>query len=83
MDTMFECMNALIAGHGKAADKVTSLITNSNTGRTSSSTKRNKKKCMNCRKHVFNKPEDCYELETNASKHWPGWKLAKNASAPV
>jgi hypothetical protein len=32
MDMMFERMNVLIAGHGKAADKVTAPIINSNTG---------------------------------------------------
>ncbi len=32
MDTMFERMNALITGHGKAGDKVTAPITNSSTG---------------------------------------------------
>jgi hypothetical protein len=48
MEMMFKRMNALIAGHGKAADKVTAPPTNSNTCRASSSTKRNRKKCMNC-----------------------------------
>jgi hypothetical protein len=38
MDAMLECMNALIAGHGKAVDKVTATIPNSNTGHTSSTT---------------------------------------------
>ncbi len=71
---MFERMNALIAGHGRAADKVTALLANSNTGHAISSTKRNQKKCTNCRKYVFHKPEDCYKLKTNTSKHLPGWK---------
>ncbi len=66
MDMMLERMNALIAGHGKVADKVTALLANSNTGHASSSTKRNRKKCTNCGKHIFHKPEDCYELKTNA-----------------
>jgi hypothetical protein len=83
MDTMFECMNALIADHSKAADKINAPPANNYTGHTSSSTKRNRKKCTNCGKHIYHKLEDCYELKTNASKHWPGWKLAKNASAPV
>ncbi len=72
MDTMFECMNALIPSHSKAADKVTAPITNSNTGRAPSTTNRNKKRCMNCGKLVFHKPETCYELKTNPSKHYPG-----------
>ncbi len=83
MDLMFECMNALIVGHGKAADKVNAPPANSNSGHAFGSMKRNRKKCTNCGKHVFHKPEDCYELKTNASKCWPGWKLAKNTSAPV
>ncbi len=83
MDTMFEHMNVLIAGHGKVVDKVTAPLANSNTGRASSSTKCSRKRCTNCRKHVFHKLEDCYKLETNPSKRWPGWKSAKNASAPV
>ncbi len=53
MDGMFECMNALIAGHGKAADKVTATIPNSNTGHTSSTTNGKKKKCANFGKLVF------------------------------
>jgi hypothetical protein len=35
MDTMFEHMNALIVGHGKAVDKVTALPANKNTRRAS------------------------------------------------
>jgi hypothetical protein len=76
-------MNALIAGQSKAVDKVTAPITNSNTGHASSTTNCNKKRCTNCRKVAFHKPETCYELKTNASKRYPGWKLSKNASAPV
>ncbi len=72
MDAMFERINALIAGCGKAVDKVTATIPNSNTGHASSTTNRKKKKCMNCGKLVFHKPETCYELETNVSKHYPG-----------
>ncbi len=83
MDAIFECMNALIAGQGKAADKVTATIPNSNTSHASSTTNRKKKQWANCRKLVFHKPETYYELETNASKHYPGWKLCKIASAPI
>jgi hypothetical protein len=50
MDMMFECMNALIASHGKEADKVTAPPANNNTGCTSSNMKRNRKKCTNCKK---------------------------------
>jgi hypothetical protein len=45
MDGMFERMNALIAGHSKAADKEYAPPTNSNRGRGSGGTKRKKKKC--------------------------------------
>jgi hypothetical protein len=44
MDAMFECMNALIAGHGKAADNFTATLPNSNTGPASSTTNCNKKR---------------------------------------
>jgi hypothetical protein len=71
MGAMFEHMNALIAGHGKAADKVTATIPNSNTGCTSSTTKRKKKRSENCRKLIFHKPETCYKLKTNTSKRYP------------
>ncbi len=66
---MFECINALVAGHSKAADKVYAPPANNNTVCASSSSKCNRKKCTNCRKHVFHKPEDSYELKINASKH--------------
>jgi hypothetical protein len=77
MDTMFECMNVLIMGHGKAADKVTATIPSSNTGCVPSTTNCNKKRYTNCRKLIFHKPETCYKLKTNASKHYPGWKHAR------
>ncbi len=83
MGTMFERMNVPIVGHGKAADKVTAPITNSNTGRAPSTTNWNKKRCKNCGKLIFHKPETCYKLKTNASKSYPGWKSSKNTSAPV
>ncbi len=83
MDTMLERMNALIAGHGKAADKVTAPLTNSHTGNAPSTTNCHKKRCVNCRKLIFHKPETCYKLKSNASKCYPGWKSCKNASAPV
>ncbi len=53
MDRMFECMNALIAGHSKAADKVTAPLTNSNTGSAPSTMSGIRKRCMNCRKFIF------------------------------
>jgi hypothetical protein len=83
MDAMLERMNALIAGLGKAADKPTAKLPNSNTGTASNTTNRWKKVCTNCGKLVFHKPQTCYKLESNASKHYPGWKSSKVASATV
>ncbi len=83
MDAMLEHMNALIAGQGKATDKVTATIPNSNTGQASNTTNHKKKVCTNCRNLVFHKPQTCYELEANASKRYPGWKLSKVDSAMV
>jgi hypothetical protein len=83
MDAMFERMNALTTGQGKVADKVTTTIPNSNTGQASNTTNHKKKVCMNSRKLVFYKPQTCYELESNASKHYPGWKSSKVDSAMV
>jgi hypothetical protein len=83
MDAMLERMNALITGQGKAADKATAMIPNSNTGKASNITNRGKKVCTSCRKLVFHKPQTCYELESNASKRYPGWKSSKVSSAMV
>jgi hypothetical protein len=58
MDMMFERMNALVAGHGKAAEKVTAPPATHITVRATSSLRRNKKKCTNCRKHVFHKSKE-------------------------
>ncbi len=79
MDMMFEHMNVLIAGHGKAADKVTAPLANSNTDSTPITTRG----FTNCGKFIFHKPASCYKLKTNANKHYPGWKLSKIASAPT
>jgi hypothetical protein len=43
INAMLECMNALIAGHGKAADKPTATVPNSNTGKASNTTNCGKK----------------------------------------
>ncbi len=80
---MLERMNALIAGQGMAADKVTATIPNSNTGQVSNTKNCKKKVCANCKKLVFYVPQTCYELESNASKRYPGWKLSKVNSATV
>jgi hypothetical protein len=83
MDTMSECMNALIAGQGKVVDKPTAMVPNSNTGQAPNTANRKKKVCTNCGKLVFHKPQTCYKLESNASKRYPGWKSSKVASAMV
>jgi hypothetical protein len=72
MDAMLEHMNVLIAGQGKAVDKVTATIPNSNTGQASNITNCKKKVCTNCGKLIFHKLQTCYELEANASKRYPG-----------
>jgi hypothetical protein len=43
MDAMLECMNALIAGQGKAADKPTATVPNSNQGNAPNTANRKKK----------------------------------------
>jgi hypothetical protein len=83
MDTMLEHMNALIAGQGKAGDKPTARVPTSNTGQTPNTANRKKKVCTNCRQLIFHKPQTCYELESNASKRYPGWKSSKVASMTV
>ncbi len=78
MDAMFERMNAILTGTGKGQDKETTPPAgNVNPGNSNGGTKRNKKKCPHCGKHVFHKPADCYELEANASKRWTEWKSVK------
>jgi hypothetical protein len=83
MDAMLWYMNALITGQGKAVDKVTATIPNSNTGQASNTMNRKKKVRTNCGKLIFHKPQTCYELESNASKHNPGWKSSKVDGAMV
>ncbi len=72
MDAMLECMNALIAGQGKATEKSTATVLNSNTDQAPNTANRKKKVCTNCGKLVFHKPQTCYKLESNASKCYPG-----------
>jgi hypothetical protein len=61
-DMMLECMNALIASQGKAADKPMAAVPNINTGKASNTMNCGKKVCTNCEKLVFHKPQTCYEL---------------------
>ncbi len=80
MDVMMEQMNALIAGHGKAADKENTPPVKDNAHSSTRGTKQNRKKCIHCGKHMFHKSVICYELEANASKRWTGWKSVKDDS---
>ena len=77
LDAILERMNALIAGQDKAADKVTAMIPNSNTGQASNTANHKKKVCTNCGELVFHK------LEANTSKRYPGWKSSKVDSATI
>jgi hypothetical protein len=78
MEAMFERMNAIVGSHGKAADKENMPPTLGNTGSSTGGTKRIRKKCSHCGKHVFHKSADCYELKANTSKRWTGWKSVKD-----
>ncbi len=79
IEAMFEQINAIVGGQCKAVDKENTPLAASNTGKSTGGTKRNRKKCTHCRKHVFHKPSNCYELEANKSKRWTGWKSVKDA----
>jgi hypothetical protein len=79
MEAMFEQINAIVGAQCKAVDKENTPPAIGNTGKCTSGTKRNKKKCTHCGKYVFHKPSDCYELEANTSKRWKGWKSVKDA----
>ncbi len=77
MDMMFKRMNALVAGHGKAVDKVTAPPPTSQQQHSAclKQLKVQQKEVLKLRKAFSHKLEDCYKLKTNASKRWPGWKF--------
>ncbi len=83
MEAMFEQINAIIGGQCKAVDKENTPPAAGNTGNSTVGTKRNRKKCTHCRKHVFHKPSNCYKLEANKSKCWMGWKSVKDAGVAL
>ncbi len=83
MDATMEQMNAPVAGHGKVADKENTPPVKDNAHSGTRGTKRNRKKCIHCGKHVFHKSVDCYELKANASKRWTGWKSVKDNSGAL
>jgi hypothetical protein len=74
MDALLECTNALVSGT-KHQDKENTAPNRNATAPTAS--KRPKKKCHNCGKMVYHKPELCYELEANAASRWVAWKSTK------
>ena len=85
MDTMMEWMNAMVAGRGGDRRTPTQQPDKENTpprGNICPPTDldRNKKPrkqkalCPHCKTFVLHKSENCYELEANKDKRWPGWK---------
>jgi hypothetical protein len=80
MKAMFEQINAIVGSQCKAVDKENMPPAAGNMGKSTNGTKRNRKKCTHCRKHVFHKPSDCYKLKANTSKCWMGWKSIKNSA---
>ena len=86
MDSMMEWMNAMVAGRrGGDRCKPTQQTDKENTppgGNISppTDTDQNKKPrkqkalCPHCKTFVLHKFENCYELEANKDKRWPGWK---------
>jgi hypothetical protein len=79
MEAMFKQINAIVGGQCKVVDKENTPPAAGNMGKSTGGTKRNRKKCTHCRKHVFHKPSDCYKLKVNKSKRWTGWKSVKDA----
>ena len=79
MDAMMERMNALVAGKGgdrrtptQQPDKKNISLEDTNQPK---KTRKKKALCPHCKTFVLYKPENCYELEANKDKRWPGWKL--------
>jgi len=83
MDTMMERMNALVAGRGgdrctpaQKPDKENTPPSGSNISPpVNPDTKKPRKKkalCPHCKTFVLHKFENCYELEVNKNKRWPG-----------
>jgi hypothetical protein len=91
MDVMMDRMNALVARRGGDRRTPIQQPDKENTPprgniRPPTDTDRNKKPrkqkalCPHCKTFVLHKPYNCYELEANKDKRWPGWKSA-NATA--
>jgi len=84
MEAMMERMNALMAGCDRRTpaqqpDKENLPPPGGNISppvNPDPNKKIRKKKafCPHCKTFVLHKPENCYELEANKDKRWPGWK---------
>jgi hypothetical protein len=75
-------LKSMVAANQQAMDTMFECM-NALTGCAPSITNHNKKRCTNCSKLVFHKPETCYKIKTNTSKCYTGWKSSKNTSVPV
>ena len=86
METMMEKMNALVAGRGGDRRTPAQQPDKENTPPPGGNVcppvnqdplrkpRRKKAICPNCKTFALHKPENCYELEANKDKRWPGWK---------
>ncbi len=86
MDSMMERMNAMVARR-RGGDRRTptqqtdkentppggSISPPTDTDQTEKPRKQNVL-CPHCKTFVLHKFENCYELEGNKDKRWPGWK---------
>jgi hypothetical protein len=93
MDVMMDRMNALVAGRGsdrrtpiQQPDKKilplgeTYAPQRLRTGTRNPGNRKQKALCPHCKTFVLHKPDNCYKLEANKDKRWPGWKSV-NATA--
>jgi hypothetical protein len=85
MDVMMDRMNSLVAGRGGDRHTPIQKMDKENTppgGNTRPPTnsdwnkkpRKQKALCPHCKTFVLHKPDNCYELEANKDKRWPGWK---------
>ena len=84
MDSMLECMNALVASAGGnkqyndnkenalPASTNASATTTGTGGDTTKKPKCKKKMCPNCKTFVYHTPDKCYKLEANNDTRYPG-----------
>jgi hypothetical protein len=86
METMMEKMNALVTGRGGNRRTPAQQPDKENTPPPGGNVcppvnpdplrkpRRKKAVCPHCKTFALHKPENCYELEANKDKRWPGWK---------